>query len=230
MTLPTPGRAAERSSALNRKAQMRPSLPFRPVACAVACFFALTASPHALSAQAEEVPAARAVRTETSMRLDGRDDEAVWRTAPATDDFRQFTPGEAAPARFRTEFKVAYDDRTLYVFVRAFDPRTDSLVALLSRRDERTPSEWIKIVIDGFRDRRNALQFMVNPAGVKRDATVYSDVQEDNAWDGVWDVAVDVDSASWTAEYAIPFSQLRFALKDELTFGFGGPDEEVTSS
>lgn len=221
MTLPITGRATERSGALARKAEMRLPLRFRPVACAAACVIALTAWPQALRAQAEQVPAARAVRTETPMRLDGRDDETVWRTAPVTDDFRQFTPGEAAPARFRTEFKVAYDDRTLYVFVRAFDPRTDSLVALLSRRDERTPSEWIKIVIDGFRDRRNALQFMVNPAGVKRDATVYSDVQEDNAWDGVWDVAVDVDSTSWTAEYAIPFSQLRFALKDELTFGFG---------
>jgi len=155
------------------------------------------------------------------MRLDGRDDEAVWRSAPVTDDFRQFTPGEAAPARFRTAFQVAFDERTLYVFVRAFDPRPDSLVALLSRRDERTPSEWIKVVIDGFHDRRNALQFMVNPVGVKRDATVFSDVQEDNAWDGVWDVAVAIDSTGWTAEYAIPFSQLRFQPQESLTFGFG---------
>jgi len=200
---------------------MRSFLRFRPAVFAAGFALVLSARPHVLRAQAESVPAARAVRTETPMRLDGRDDEAVWRSAPVTDDFRQFTPGEAAPARFRTEFKVAYDDRTLYVFVRAFDPRTDSLVALLSRRDERTPSEWIKIVIDGFRDRRNALQFMVNPAGVKRDATVFSDNREDNAWDGVWDVAVDVDSASWTAEYAIPFSQLRFAQQEELTFGFG---------
>ncbi|MFN0099189.1 MAG: DUF5916 domain-containing protein [Gemmatimonadaceae bacterium] len=193
----------------------------RPAAFGVAFVLVLAASPLRLSAQAESMPTATAVRTETSMRLDGRDDEPVWRTAPVTDEFKQFAPGEAAPARFRTEFKVAYDDRTLYVFVRAYDPRTDSLVALLSRRDERTPSEWIKVVIDGFRDRRNALQFMVNPAGVKRDATVYSDVREDNAWDGVWDVAVDVDTASWTAEYAIPFSQLRFAPQEELTFGFG---------
>jgi len=119
---------------------------------------------------------ARAVRSDEPMLIDGRDTERVWATAPETDEFYQFTPTEAGPARFRTSIRVAYDDRVLYVFVKAYDPRPDSLVALLSRRDIRTPSEWIKVVIDAFRDRRSALQFMVNPAGVKRDATVYGDV------------------------------------------------------
>jgi hypothetical protein len=184
---------------------------------------ALVALPAVARAQVNDsiVPTARAVRTSGPIDLDGRNDEPVWRTAPVTDEFRQFTPAEAGPARFRTEFQVAYDDRTLYVFVRMHDPRPDSLVALLSRRDIRTPSEWIKVVIDGFRDRRSGLQFMVNPAGVKRDATIFSDVQEDGAWDGVWDVATQVDSLGWTAEYAIPFSQLRYAPNDELVFGFG---------
>lgn len=155
------------------------------------------------------------------MFIDGRDAEGVWAHAPVTSEFYQFAPAEAAPARFRTEFAVAYDDRTLYVLVRAFDPRPDSLVALLSRRDIRTPSEWIKVVIDGFHDRRSALQFMVNPAGVKRDGTVFSDNGEDLAWDGVWDVGVQVDSAGWTAEFAIPFSQLRFNVGEAPVFGFG---------
>jgi hypothetical protein len=167
------------------------------------------------------VPAARAVRAEVAPRLDGRDDDVVWAVAPVTDDFRQFSPGEGQPARFRTAFRVAYDDRTLYVFVRAYDPRPDSLVALLSRRDVRTPSEWIKVVVDGYRDRRTGLQFIVNPAGVKRDATVYSDVNEDIAWDGVWDVATQVDGEGWTAEFAIPFSQIRFNPGDAQVFGFG---------
>lgn len=164
---------------------------------------------------------ARAIRTTEPMMVDGRDAEGVWAHAPVANDFYQFAPAEAAPARFRTEFAVTYDDRTLYVFVRAFDPRPDSLVALLSRRDIRTPSEWIKVVIDGFRDRRSAVQFMVNPAGVKRDGTVFSDNGEDLAWDGVWDVGVQVDSLGWTAEFAIPFSQLRFNVGDAPVFGFG---------
>jgi hypothetical protein len=140
-----------------------------PIAAAL-----LLAAPLQLRAQDARpgVATATAARTHDLITLDGRDAEAVWRTAPISDEFYQFTPAEAGPARFRTAFQVAYDDRTLYVYVRAFDPRPDSLVALLSRRDVRTPSEWIKVVIDGFHDRRNAMQFIVNPAGVKRDASV----------------------------------------------------------
>lgn len=186
---------------------------FIVLSCAAVALAAQPADPN--SAQA------RAVRTQEQMTIDGLAREAVWAQAPITDEFYQFTPAEASAARFRTTVQVSYDDRTLYVFVKAYDPRPDSLVALLSRRDIRTPSEWIKVVIDGFRDRRSALQFMVNPAGVKRDATVYSDVAEDIAWDGVWDAVTQVDADGWSAEFAIPFSQLRFTPKDEHVFGFG---------
>lgn len=83
----------------------------------------------------------RAVRTDELIALDGRAREAIWAQAPVADDFYQFTPAEAGPARFRTTVQVAYDDRTLYVFVRAYDPQPDSIVAFLSRRDVRTPSD-----------------------------------------------------------------------------------------
>lgn len=205
-----------------RRALLRAALATATSAATAAAAGAQGAPPRSSAAAATAgTPTARAVRTTAPITLDGRADDAVWTSAPVTDDFRQFTPGEAVPARFRTAFQVAYDDRTLYVFVRAYDPRPDSLVSLLSRRDVRTPSEWIKVVIDGFHDRRNGLQFMVNPAGVKRDATIFSDVQEDGAWDGVWDVATQVDSLGWTAEYAIPFSQLRYTPGESLVFGFG---------
>ncbi|MBC7898375.1 MAG: hypothetical protein H7066_23340, partial [Cytophagaceae bacterium] len=44
---------------------------------------------------------------------------------------------------------------------------------------------------------------------------------EDEAWDGVWDVATRIDSVGWTAEFRIPFSQLRYANKQVHVFGFG---------
>jgi hypothetical protein len=37
----------------------------------------------------------------------------------------------------------------------------------------------------------------------------------------VWEVSTRVDSAGWTAEFRIPFSQLRFNDQPEHTFGFG---------
>lgn len=151
--------------------------------------------------------------------LDGRDDDAAWRGAQVIDQFLEYEPNEGADPRFRTEVRVTYDDRNLYVLARMFDPAPDSIVSLLSRRDVRTPSEQIKLVIDSYHDRRTAYQFITNPAGVKRDFYVHGDVNEDPSWDAVWDVATVIDSVGWVAEFRIPFSQIRFANRTEHTFG-----------
>ena len=152
--------------------------------------------------------------------LDGRDDDAVWRTAPAIDRFLQAKPSEGAPARLRTEARVAYDAHNLYVFVRAFDPHPDSIISLLSRRDEQTASDEIILMLDPYHDRRTGYEFVVNPAGVKADYAIYNDGNEDVAWDAVWDVATRIDSLGWTAEYRIPLSQLHYSAKGGVTFGF----------
>ncbi len=164
---------------------------------------------------------ATAVRAKTPVVIDGRDDEEVWRLAPPITQFREFQPKEDGDPRFATEAKVAYDDRTLYVFIRAFDPHPDSILKLLARRDVRAATDQLKIMIDSYHDRRNGYEFAVNPAGVKRDYAVYNDAQEDDAWDAVWDVATRVDSLGWTAEFQIPLSQLRYVPRDTNTFGFG---------
>ncbi len=151
--------------------------------------------------------------------IDGRDDDAIWQTVPVIDRFLEYEPEEGADPRFRTEVRVAYDDRYLYVLARMYDPAPDSIVSLLSRRDVRTQSEQLKLVIDSYYDRRTAYQFIVNPAGVKRDFYVYNDVTEDGSWDAVWDVGTSIDSLGWVAEFRIPFSQIRFAKRQEHTFG-----------
>jgi Domain of unknown function (DUF5916)/Carbohydrate family 9 binding domain-like len=166
-------------------------------------------------------PHATAVRATVPVVIDGRDDDEVWRRAPAITQFREFQPKENGDPRFPTEAKVAYDDRNFYVFIRAFDPHPDSILKLLARRDVRAATDQLKIMIDSYHDRRNGYEFAVNPAGVKRDYAIYNDNSEDDAWDAVWDVATQVDSLGWTAEFRIPLSQLRYVPRDSNTFGFG---------
>ena len=164
---------------------------------------------------------AAAVRTAHAPLIDGRDDDEVWRTAPAITQFREFQPKEDGDPRFPTEAKVAYDDRNIYVFIRAFDPHPDSILKLLARRDVRAATDQLKIMIDSYHDRRSGYEFAVNPAGVKRDYAIYNDQQEDDAWDAVWEVATTIDSLGWTAEFRVPLSQLRYVPRGTNTFGFG---------
>ena len=161
------------------------------------------------------------VRAERAPVLDGRDDDAVWRTAPRESAFRQFSPRIDTTPSFKTEFRVAYDERNLFVFVRMFDPHPDSILHALTRRDVRGPSDQIKILVDSYDDKRSGYEFAVNPDGVKRDFAMSNDTQEDGSWNGIWDVATRVDSLGWTAEFRIPLSQLRYARGETNSFGFG---------
>ena len=162
----------------------------------------------------------RAMKVDQAPVLDGRDNDAAWRSATILEDFRQVEPTEAGEPAFPTSVRVVYDERHLYVFVRAHDPHPDSIVGRLSRRDVNTNSDRIGLVIDAYKDRRTGVTLAVNPVGVRFDAVVFLDNQEDPAWDGVWEAATRVDSAGWTAEFRVPFSQLRFNDQAEHVFGF----------
>jgi hypothetical protein len=162
-----------------------------------------------------------AVRATHPPRLDARDDDTVWRTATKSSEFRQFEPRVDVDPSFRTEFQVAYDDANLYVFVRMFDPHPDSIMHALSRRDVRGPSDQIKLLIDSYDDKRSGYEFAVNPDGVKRDYAMSNDGEEDDSWNGIWDVATAVDALGWTAEFRIPLSQMRYSRAARHTFGFG---------
>ncbi len=164
---------------------------------------------------------ASAVRAEQPPRIDGRTDDAAWQNAPRFSEFRQFEPRADVDPTFKTEFQVVYDDKNLYVLVRMFDPHPDSIMHALSRRDQRGPSDQIKLLIDSYDDKRSGFEFAVNPDGVKRDFAMSNDGEEDGSWNGVWDVATVVDSLGWVAEFRIPLSQLRYAPAGSHTFGFG---------
>jgi hypothetical protein len=68
------------------------------------------------------VASSKAVRAMRPIVLDGRADDEVWRDAPPITEFVEFDPTEGKPPRFRTEARVAYDQRNFYVFIRMFDP------------------------------------------------------------------------------------------------------------
>ncbi len=151
--------------------------------------------------------------------LDGKLDDPAWARAQSIDKFLEYDPTTGAETRFKTDVRIVHDEKYLYIMARMYDPAPDSIVSLLSRRDVRTQSEQLKIVIDSYHDKQTGYEFCVNPAGVKRDFYVSSDTNEDDSWDGVWDVATAIDSLGWVAEFRIPFSQIRFPNASSHTFG-----------
>ena len=177
---------------------------------------ALGLSGSASAARVDAIP----VVGPNAIRVTGELSDEVWNSAPAVDAFLQREPREGGVPAQRTEFRVAYDATTLYVKVRAFDTEPDKIVTYLTRRDQDSPCDWLYVMIDSYHDRRTAYEFGVNPSGVKRDSYWFNDNNSDASWDAVWDVSVARDALGWTAEFHIPFSQLRFNPAKSTTFGF----------
>jgi len=163
----------------------------------------------------------RATAIPTALTLDGKRDEGFWTTADSIDDFRQREPLEGFPATERTVVKVVHDGDALYIAVRCYDSSMRVVRASQLRRDaDLSSDDNVRILIDGFNDRRSAFVFATNPNGAQWDAQ-FSGVDELNEnWNGIWDVAVSRDSAGWTAEFRIPLLALRFQAGTNPEFGF----------
>lgn len=167
-------------------------------------------------------PVVQAVRTTAPIRIDGRLDEASWAQAQPVSAFTQVDPEEGRPASELTEARILYDGQALYIGVRLHDRQKPS--QRLGRRDmDLMESDWLGVVIDSYHDHRTGFSMDINPAGVQRDATKSmgsGGVElDDLSWDAVWEAAATVDEGGWTAEYRIPFSQLRFGRAPEQTWG-----------
>jgi len=184
---------------------------------ALALFFApalaqaQTPTPDSTQAGPRATKSMRAVRASSTIKPDGKLDEAAWGSAPASGDFTQSWPKPGGQPTQKTEVRVLYDDDALYVGVRMFDTSPDSIAAQLARRDASgIYSDWVHLVVDSYHDRRSGFRFSTNPKAVQKDVLHSDDRNEDLNWDAVWEVGTSVDSIGWTAEYRIPFSQLRF--------------------
>ncbi|MGI8509625.1 MAG: DUF5916 domain-containing protein, partial [Gemmatimonadaceae bacterium] len=149
-------------------------------------------------------------------RLDGDLTDPVWKRAfssarTTASDFIQSVPHPGSIPALRTVAAFAFDNEALYVAVRAFDPAPDSIIAPYLRRDNEARSDWLFVELDTRHNRRTAFSFGCNPSGTLVDGTFSHDTDYDVSWNGVWQCATRTDSLGWTAEYRIPFSQLRAA-------------------
>ena len=175
-----------------------------------------------LPAQPAQEPL-RLTRLNSAIELDGRLDEPAWQAVPPL-PLTTLTPTFGGPLTERTELRVAYDDRYLYLGGRMYDTeraRTNTLY-----RDRYSGDDLIAIVLDTYNDRQTASWFTVNPAGVRIDRALSNDGEFSNGdpmndnWNTFWDVATIQSDSGWFAEIRIPFSSLGFQDTDgRVTMG-----------
>lgn len=166
-------------------------------------------------------PSAQAARKTGSVVVDGKLDESAWSAATPIGELTQLFPNEGRPASEKTDLRVLYDDAAIYVGARMFDSMGPKGVrSALARRDvimngdNSLTSDRISLVFDTFRNKNDRTWFELNPDGVKGDHQ-----NGDSSYDPVWEGATNIDSLGWTAEFRIPYSQLRFSRDTVQSWG-----------
>jgi hypothetical protein len=144
----------------------------------------------------------------------------VWSQALVMSDFTQIDPDEGQPATERTEVRVLYDDRALYVGVRLFDRDAAQIARRLTTRDgDASDADRITLYLDPMHDHLTGVMFRVSASNVQTDAVLFNDTWDDWSWNAVWNSEVSIDEGGWSVEMRIPLSQLRFTSDDKQTWG-----------
>ena len=153
--------------------------------------------------------------------IDGRLDEPAWNEIVPLPMVTHM-PVFGTSVEDGTEIRIAYDDDYLYVGGIIYaDP--EKISAPTYRRNVLTwQVDGLSILIDSFRDNENSLWFCVSPAGARSDAMVSNDGEGESRdiintfWDAIWEAETEITSFGWTAEMRIPFSSLRYEIKDNM--------------
>ena len=153
--------------------------------------------------------------------VDGALDDATWKTACFVEDFTQKQPDYAAPPKHPVKVAVAVDDGTLYIGARMYAASRDDVGDALTQRDDTTGAERFIVSIDPSHTRRIAYSFAVTAAGVRADWIHTDDAEfvRDHSWNPVWVAKSKLHGDGWSAELAIPLSQLRLPRTPVASWG-----------
>ena len=172
----------------------------------------LTLSPLIIFGQFTDKKTYNIKRVQNAPKINGKLDDLTWKNLDIAKGFSQISPNNGTKERIhqRTEVKICYDNKNIYFGVMMYDNAPDSILKELSKRDEENKNyDAFGIWLEPFNDAQVEYNFMVTAAGVQIDRK-FSKTGIDKTWNAVWKSAVKLNNEGWIAEFAIPFSQLRF--------------------
>ncbi len=162
----------------------------------------------------------KAVRTTSSIKIDGVINEDAWKTAPVLNEFIEMRPtfGAAEDPKSQTDVWILYDNDAVYLGGICYEPSTDSISRELVGRDVVGINDFIGVMFDTYQDRINGVGFYVTALGEQYDAK-YSLGEEDGSWNAVYQTATKINANSWSFEMRIPYAALRFSKKNVQDWG-----------
>ena len=148
--------------------------------------------------------------------------DAVWQTITPLQEMIQVRPQFGQEASEKTDIRMAYTAKMLYVAVVCFDSEPEKIVVSDSRRDaDLSDEDSFLFILDTYNDQQNGFLFGTNASGMEYDAQIdnegegnFSNNRQQGGviggtnlnWDASWEVETEKGEYGWSAEFAIPLA------------------------
>jgi len=144
--------------------------------------------------------------------VDGSDDESAWQQAATAGSFFMVLPMDTSKASVKTDIKMTYDDRNIYIIAICWLPTKGQPYMVESLRRDFTfgRNDNFIFFLDTYNDLTNGYTFGANAAGAQWDGTLYEGGKADLNWDNKWISVVKNYDDKWIFEAAIPFKTIRY--------------------
>lgn len=152
--------------------------------------------------------------------LDGTLSDSAWRQATLFTGFKTLHPQAGKEPTESAAVYLAYDRDNLYVGVRSFDRRPDSIVASAVTPDAAWHGDWVAFCLDAPDQGLDALFFLVTPAGYKVAGILGFDGGPVQVARRDWSSAVRRTADGYTVEMAIPLAQLPYRAGNTVEMAF----------
>jgi hypothetical protein len=150
-------------------------------------------------------------KTNEPIIIDGLMDERTWLEADVATDFFMITPMDTSFAQVKTDVRMAYDDKHIYMIVINHHALEGPYMVESLRRDFNFGrNDNFIFFMDPFDDQINGFSFGANAAGAQWDGFMFDGGRMDLSWDNKWVSKVTNHDDMWIFEAAIPFKSIRY--------------------
>ena len=155
-------------------------------------------------------PTYNPIKIDKPIIFDGVVDSEEWSMAQIATNFNGSGTFQGKPSDLRTEARLFYDDKNIYVSFKAFVEREDLRYTITKRDnlDDKDDRVWINI--DAFDDESLTYGIGVSAGGVQIDGRATYGF--DKSLDLIYESKVSIFEDRYEVELVIPFSSLRYSL------------------
>ncbi|MGF1557741.1 MAG: DUF5916 domain-containing protein [Flavobacteriaceae bacterium] len=147
----------------------------------------------------------------TPIIVDGIGDDNAWETTDVAKDFFMVLPMDQDRANEKTEIRMAYDDKNLYLLATFYHSTLGEYYVESLRRDfSFGKNDNFLLFIDPFNNQTTGFTFGSNAFGAQWDGTMFDGGKVDLSWDSKWISATTHDDEKWVFEMALPFKSIRY--------------------